>query len=178
MTQNKFLREIESNWALRELIRIESNLASIENKKSPDHAPADDNEETKKSETFAESKVGENGSSGDGHGGDLHVLLDVNGKGTEPSFKEIGNDDVHPDLENESYEQFTCGEAVLDFSPGLQPKELEIAKGELETELEDLFKQKIEAEVEYLTISRTVQKLTICAVDQNTIPVDQKLSAS
>ncbi|GER56976.1 WPP domain interacting protein 1 [Striga asiatica] len=93
-------------------------------------------------------------------------------------FKEIGKDDVHPDLENESYEQFTCGEAVLDFSPGLQPKELEIAKGDLETELEDLFKQKIEAEVEYLTISRTVQKLRICAVDQNTIPVDQKLSAS
>ncbi|CAA0841148.1 WPP domain-interacting protein 1 [Striga hermonthica] len=86
-------------------------------------------------------------------------------------FKEIGKDDVHPDLENDSYEQFTCSEAVLDFSP-------EIAKGDLETELEDLFKQKIEAEVEYLTISRTIQKLRICAVDQNIVPVDQKLPAS
>ncbi|KAL7217322.1 hypothetical protein ACSBR1_029095 [Camellia fascicularis] len=37
---------------------------------------------------------------------------------------------------------------------------------EMEAELEGLFKQKIEAEVEYLAISRTIQKLRVAAVDQ------------
>lgn len=45
-------------------------------------------------------------------------------------------------------------------------------------ELEDLFKQKVEAEVEYLAISRTVQKLRVAAVDQITVLEGQKGLAS
>ncbi|KAA8527132.1 hypothetical protein F0562_008639 [Nyssa sinensis] len=45
----------------------------------------------------------------------------------------------------------------------------------MEAELEGLFKQKIEAEVEYLAISRTVQKLRAAAVDQITIFEGQKI---
>lgn len=37
---------------------------------------------------------------------------------------------------------------------------------EMEAELEDLFKQKIEAEVEYLAISRTIPKVRVAAADQ------------
>ncbi|CAI9088107.1 OLC1v1022352C1 [Oldenlandia corymbosa var. corymbosa] len=45
----------------------------------------------------------------------------------------------------------------------------------LDTELETLFKQKIEAEVEYLAISRKVQNLRVSLVDQiGTILVEQK----
>ncbi|KAJ9187133.1 hypothetical protein P3X46_002625 [Hevea brasiliensis] len=40
---------------------------------------------------------------------------------------------------------------------------------EIETELEGLFKQKIEAEVEYLTLSMMVQKLRVAASDQLTL---------
>ncbi|RVW38977.1 WPP domain-interacting protein 2 [Vitis vinifera] len=46
---------------------------------------------------------------------------------------------------------------------------------EMETELEDLFKQKIEAEVEYLTLTRTIQKLR--AGDQIMIYEEQKALA-
>uniref|UniRef100_A0A5B7B147 Putative WPP domain interacting protein 1 n=1 Tax=Davidia involucrata TaxID=16924 RepID=A0A5B7B147_DAVIN len=48
---------------------------------------------------------------------------------------------------------------------------------EMEAELEGFFKQKIEAEVEYLAISRTIQKLRVAAVDQITIFEEQKTLA-
>ncbi|XP_057486399.1 WPP domain-interacting protein 1-like [Actinidia eriantha] len=47
--------------------------------------------------------------------------------------------------------------------------------GDMEAELEGLFKQKIEAEVEYLAISRTIQKLRVAAVDQ--VAVFEELEA-
>ncbi|EEF30618.1 conserved hypothetical protein [Ricinus communis] len=40
---------------------------------------------------------------------------------------------------------------------------------EIETELEGIFKQKIEAEVEYLTLTKTIQKLRVAAGDQMTL---------
>lgn len=49
---------------------------------------------------------------------------------------------------------------------------------EIETELESLFKQKIEAEVEYLAISRTIQKLRVAAVDQITLLEERRALAA
>ena len=48
---------------------------------------------------------------------------------------------------------------------------------ETQTELEGLFKQKIEAEVEYLAISKTIQKMKVAASDQLTIIGEQKALA-
>ncbi|KAK4355115.1 hypothetical protein RND71_024086 [Anisodus tanguticus] len=47
----------------------------------------------------------------------------------------------------------------------------------IESELEGLFTQKIEAEVQYLTVSRTAQKLRSTAVDQLTLLEEQKTLA-
>ncbi|KDP36312.1 hypothetical protein JCGZ_09527 [Jatropha curcas] len=47
----------------------------------------------------------------------------------------------------------------------------------IENELEGLFKQKIEAEVEYLTLSRTIQKLRVAAGDQVTLFEQQEALA-
>lgn len=41
-------------------------------------------------------------------------------------------------------------------------------------ELEELFKQKVEAEVEYLAILRTIQTLRVASVDQITVLQEQK----
>lgn len=49
---------------------------------------------------------------------------------------------------------------------------------EMEAELEGLFKQKIEAEVEYLAISRTIEKLRADAVDHFALFKEQKTLAS
>ncbi|KAM7492824.1 hypothetical protein LguiA_035745 [Lonicera macranthoides] len=49
---------------------------------------------------------------------------------------------------------------------------------EIVTELESLFKQKIEAEVEYLAISRTIQNLRVAAVDQITLLEERKALAA
>lgn len=49
---------------------------------------------------------------------------------------------------------------------------------DLETEVEDVLKQKIEAEVERMVISRTVQELRAAAVDQITVLEEQKALAS
>ncbi|KAM3302682.1 WPP domain-interacting protein 2 [Capsicum chacoense] len=48
----------------------------------------------------------------------------------------------------------------------------------IESEFEGLFRQKIEAEVQYLTISRTTQTLKSAAVDQLTLLEEQKTLAS
>lgn len=49
---------------------------------------------------------------------------------------------------------------------------------EMEAEVEGLFKQKIEAEVEYLAISRTIEKLKVDAVDHFALFEQQKTLAS
>jgi hypothetical protein len=48
---------------------------------------------------------------------------------------------------------------------------------EIETELEGLFMQKIEAEVEHLAIKKTIQKMKVAAGDQLTILEEQKALA-
>ncbi|KAK4715065.1 hypothetical protein R3W88_020972 [Solanum pinnatisectum] len=48
----------------------------------------------------------------------------------------------------------------------------------IESEFEDLFRQKIEAEVQYLALSTTAQKLRSAAVDQLTLLEEQKTLAS
>ncbi|KAH7574738.1 hypothetical protein JRO89_XS03G0337700 [Xanthoceras sorbifolium] len=48
---------------------------------------------------------------------------------------------------------------------------------EMETELEGLFCQKIEAEIEYLTLTRAIQKLRVAAGDQTTLFEEQETLA-
>lgn len=73
-------------------------------------------------------------------------------------------------------------EAILSSNSKKEEKnrgdDLRQSTGDIERELEDLFRQKIEAEIEYLTISRTPQKLRAAAVDQVTLLEKQKISAS
>ncbi|KAI3466364.1 hypothetical protein Pfo_023027 [Paulownia fortunei] len=86
--------------------------------------------------------------------------------------------DAEQKLLETSSEQFPSGEGVQSFSRAVQSGVVEIANRDVETELEDLFKRRIEAEVEYLAISRTIQKLRVAAVDQITILEEQKAPAS
>lgn len=87
-------------------------------------------------------------------------------------LKEIGKDislddsvsDTQPEI-MENPEQFPSGDKQ-NLSWAVHPKMLETAKRDAEREIEDLFKQRIEAEVEYLMISRTVQKLKVPSVDR------------
>lgn len=98
-------------------------------------------------------------------------------------FKEIGNDvsvdgplSDYTDVEQKLQE--ISGEGSQSSSQVLQPKVVETGMRDVVTELEDLFKQKVEAEVEYLAISRTVQELRVAAVDQITVLEDYKALAS
>ncbi|KAJ8534395.1 hypothetical protein K7X08_016123 [Anisodus acutangulus] len=72
-------------------------------------------------------------------------------------------------------------EAILRSSSNKEEKNtrdvLHQSTADIEREFECLFRQKIEAEVEYLTISRTVQKLRAAAV-QVTLVVEQKILAT
>lgn len=89
-------------------------------------------------------------------------------------LKEVGKDitvddsisDPQPEI-TQSSEQSPSGDKQS-FSWAVHPMMLEIAKRDAEREIEDLFKQRIEAEVEYLTISRTVQKMKVPLADQIT----------
>lgn len=89
-------------------------------------------------------------------------------------LKEIGKDisvddsdsNTQPEI-TENSEQFPSDDKQ-NFSWAVHPKMLEIAKRDAEREIEDLFKQRIEAEVEYLTISRTVQKMKVPSMDRIT----------
>lgn len=98
-------------------------------------------------------------------------------------LKEIGNDVSvdgpiweYTDVEQKLQE--TSGEGSQSSSQVLQSKVVETGIRDVVTELEDLFKQKVEAEVEYLAISRTVQKLRVAAVDQISVLEDYKALAS
>ncbi|KAL3614750.1 hypothetical protein CASFOL_041507 [Castilleja foliolosa] len=86
-------------------------------------------------------------------------------------FKEIGKDASKDG-------SISDDENVSSFSRILQSEVLETAKREAEAELEDLFKQRIETEIEYLTISRAIQKLSIADVNLSTISEEQKSTAS
>lgn len=99
-------------------------------------------------------------------------------------FKEIGNDvpvdGPVSDLCNEYIDveqklQETSGEGSLCFS---QSKDAQRGDQDVVAEFEDLFKQKVEAEVEYLAISRTVQKMRVAAVDQITVLQEQQTLSS
>ncbi|XP_022873380.1 WPP domain-interacting protein 1-like [Olea europaea var. sylvestris] len=76
-------------------------------------------------------------------------------------FREIGREDVSVD------------EVVQDL-----PSEFTSVDPKLDIELEDLFKQKIEAEVEYLVITRNAQMLRVAAVDLITLLEKQNFRAS
>ncbi|KAL8505371.1 hypothetical protein ACS0TY_016563 [Phlomoides rotata] len=99
-------------------------------------------------------------------------------------LKEIGKDisvdgsvsDAQPEI-TESSEQFPSGDK-LNFSSAVHPKMLEIGKRDAEREIEDLCKQRIEAEVEYLTISRTIQKMKVPLVDRITCLEEHKKPVS
>lgn len=102
-------------------------------------------------------------------------------------FKEFGNDvsvdDPVSDLCTEYIDveqklQETSGEGSQSSSQVLQSKVVETGIRDVVTELEDLFKQKVEAEVEYLVIARTVQTLRVAAVDQITVLEEYKALAS
>ncbi|KAL0301014.1 UNVERIFIED_CONTAM: WPP domain-interacting protein 1 [Sesamum radiatum] len=88
-----------------------------------------------------------------------------------------GSKDVEQKLQETCSEQFPSGEGVQSFPCAVQSEVVETANRDVETELEYLFMQKIEAEVEHLLISTTVQKLKLAAVDQITILKEQKALA-
>ncbi|MCD7459107.1 hypothetical protein HAX54_040107 [Datura stramonium] len=73
-------------------------------------------------------------------------------------------------------------EAILNRTSRKEEKntgdDLHQCTGDTENEVEGLFRQKIEAEVEYLVISRTIQKWRAAAVDQVTLMEEQKLLAT
>ncbi|KAL6538510.1 hypothetical protein OROGR_012498 [Orobanche gracilis] len=79
-------------------------------------------------------------------------------------------------MENKRFEQFPSGEGVLTLSRTRQSELLSIAKIDAEAELENLFKQRVEAEVEYLAISRSPRKRRVGS--QSTTPEEQKSAAS
>ncbi|KAL2475927.1 WPP domain-interacting protein 1 [Abeliophyllum distichum] len=111
-------------------------------------------------------------------------------------FREVGILDVSvhgavPDLpleftsidlklqETRSSKQLQSGQNMRSSSHSLHSEVKEVANRKYTvTELEDLFKLKIEAEVEYLTIARTVQKLRVAAVDQITLLEEETTLAS
>lgn len=99
-------------------------------------------------------------------------------------FKEIGNDVSADGPVSDLCNEYTDVEQKLQETSGegsesnSQSKVVQSGNRDVVAELEDLFKQKVEAEVEYLAISRTVQKLRVAAVDQITVLEGQKGLAS
>ncbi|KAL0399036.1 UNVERIFIED_CONTAM: WPP domain-interacting protein 2 [Sesamum radiatum] len=99
--------------------------------------------------------------------------------------KDFPVDDSVPDLHTEFIDveqklQETSSDRRVPqgCSPALQSDVIETANRDVETELEDLFKQKIKAEVEYLVISRMVQKLKAAAGNHITVWEEQKALVS
>lgn len=79
---------------------------------------------------------------------------------------------------NEDASLDDSGEGVQSFHQAVQSELVEIAANRVvETEIEELFRQRIEAEVEFLAISRTVQKLRVAAIDSNTVLEEHKSPA-
>ncbi|KAL0362994.1 UNVERIFIED_CONTAM: WPP domain-interacting protein 2 [Sesamum calycinum] len=69
-------------------------------------------------------------------------------------------------------------ESIFALQSAQEALEKETANRDVETEVEDLFKQKIEVEVEYLAISRMVQKLKAAAGNHITVLEEQKALVS
>ncbi|OIS99161.1 PREDICTED: WPP domain-interacting protein 1-like [Nicotiana attenuata] len=72
-------------------------------------------------------------------------------------------------------------EAILSSNSKKEEKktgnDLHQSTEDIEKELEGLFRQKFEAEIEYLAISRTIQTLRAAAIDQVTLLEEQKILA-
>ncbi|KAL3643220.1 hypothetical protein CASFOL_014035 [Castilleja foliolosa] len=93
-------------------------------------------------------------------------------------FQEINKDVTVDDSVSEIGTDCIDDEHETSFSRAVQSEAVETGYSDTETEVEDLFKQKIEAEVEYMTISRTVQNLRVAALDQITMLEEQIALAS
>ncbi|XP_042010373.1 WPP domain-interacting protein 2-like [Salvia splendens] len=96
-------------------------------------------------------------------------------------FKEIGNDvSVDGPVSDLCYEFIDVEQKLQETSGEGSQSFLQSQRGtsDVVTELEDLFKQKVEAELEYLVLSRTVQKMRVAAVDQITALEEQKALSS
>ncbi|XP_022886514.1 WPP domain-interacting protein 1-like [Olea europaea var. sylvestris] len=109
-------------------------------------------------------------------------------------FREIGGEDVSVDDFQDLPSEFTSVDTKLyktssseqvysckhvhssfhSFYSGVK----ETPNMDMDIELEDLFKRKIEAEVEYLVISRNAQILRVASVDHTTLLEDQNTRAS
>ncbi|GFP94790.1 WPP domain-interacting protein 1 [Phtheirospermum japonicum] len=93
-------------------------------------------------------------------------------------FQEINKDVSVDDSVSDIGTDFIDDEQETSFSRAVQSEVVETGYSDTETEFEDLFKQKIEAEVEYMAMSRTVQNLRVAALDQITILEEQIALAS
>ncbi|KAK6149476.1 hypothetical protein DH2020_017001 [Rehmannia glutinosa] len=95
----------------------------------------------------------------------------------DDSVSDLGTEfiDDKQKLQKMSAELLPYSEVVQSFSQAVQSEVT--GNRDAERELEDLYKQKIEAEVEYMAIARTVQKLRV-DVDQITVLEEQKALAS
>lgn len=80
-------------------------------------------------------------------------------------FKEIGKD-------------VSVDDAIPGLSTELQSEVVELENRAVEAEIEELFKKKIETEVQYMAISGKVQKLRVAAVDHITVLEERKALAS
>ncbi|KAL2483787.1 WPP domain-interacting protein 1 [Forsythia ovata] len=106
-------------------------------------------------------------------------------------FREIGREDVSVDdlvrdlpseitsvdpklYETSSTEQLHSCKRVHSSFLSFQSEVKETGNTDMDIEFEDLFKQKIESEVEYMVISRNVQELRVAAVDHITLLEEQK----
>ncbi|XP_057765357.1 WPP domain-interacting protein 1-like [Salvia miltiorrhiza] len=91
-------------------------------------------------------------------------------------FKEIGSDvSVDGPVSDLCNEYIDVEQKLEETSDeGSQSKVIQSENSAAVAELEDIFKQKVEAEVEYLAISRTVQKMRVAAVEQITVLEEQK----
>ncbi|EYU33751.1 hypothetical protein ABFS82_08G164600 [Erythranthe guttata] len=86
---------------------------------------------------------------------------------------------VQEALEKEvlKFKEIEIDASIDDSDPDTDTRQSELGETEkrvYEAELEELFKQRIEAEVEYLAISRTVQNLRAASANPNTISKEQK----
>ncbi|PIM99614.1 hypothetical protein CDL12_27890 [Handroanthus impetiginosus] len=86
--------------------------------------------------------------------------------------------DVEQKLQKRSSDGLQHSGGLQSSSGAVQSEVLGRGNRDEETDLEDLFRQKVEAEVEYLAISRTVQNLKIVAVDEITVLEEHKALAS
>lgn len=88
---------------------------------------------------------------------------------------ELANDDQNP--QETISEPSQSGEGVHRFSFAPESEVLETENRHVETDVEDLYMRKIEAEVEFLALSRAVRNLRVENVDQITVLEEQETLA-